>query len=263
MATDAPAVLSRIVDARRRAIESAKAALPADAVRQMAAAGPRPRDFRAALHKDGVALIAECKQRSPSGGLLQPDYNPARLARRFAAAGAAALSVLTEPEFFGGKPEDLAAVRGAVGLPILCKDFIIDPYQIWQARAMGADAVLLIVGILPGATLDELGYAVEEQGLQAVVEVHTEEELARALGSGAQIIGINNRDLQTLQTDVEVTARLRPRIPPGPTVISESGISSRRDVERLTRLGVDAVLVGEALLKAPDLEAQVRELLVT
>ncbi len=260
MATHAPAVLSRIVEARRAAVARFRNAGGLPRLEELARAAPSPKDFRAALKGPGVALIAECKQRSPSGGLLQQAYDPAGLARRYVANGAAALSVLTEPEFFGGAPQDLKAVRAAVEVPLLCKDFIVDESQLAGARAMGADAVLLIVAILHAAALEELHARAVARGLQPVVEVHTEEEVTRALAVGAGIIGINNRDLRQMRIDKGTTARLRPLIPRDRVVISESGIETRADVEAMARLGADAVLVGEALLRADDLEAKVREL---
>jgi indole-3-glycerol phosphate synthase len=260
MATRAAPILERIVEARRRAnarfkVDGHGAALPA-----MLERAPRPQDFRDAITGPGVALIAECKERSPSGGVLQKPYDPAGLAKRYAENGARALSVLTEPEFFGGTIDHLQAVRAAVRLPILCKDFIVDPVQIFAARAMGADAVLLIVAILDDGELDHLQYQASHLGMRAVVEVHTEEDVERALHTGASMIGINNRDLTRMKTDRATTERLRPLIPAGRTVISESGIESGADIDALGRIGVDAALVGEALLRAPDLEAKVREL---
>lgn len=225
-----------------------------------AAEAPAPRDFQGALRGVGVALIAECKERSPSGGLLQERYDPVGLARSYEANGASAISVLTEPDFFGGSLEHLRAVRAAVQLPVLCKDFIVDEYQVVEARAMGADCVLLIVALLSDGQLEGLEKAVRAHGMQALVEVHNEGELRRALATGATLIGINNRDLLKMETDPQTTRRLRPLIPPGPTVVSESGITTIDDMRVLAELGVDAALVGEALLRAPDIGAKVREL---
>lgn len=260
MASGAPAILTRIVESRRASVERFKAAGGLQRLHLEATQAPAPRDFRAAIQGHGVALIAECKQRSPSGGLLQSPYDPVRLARRCVAAGAAAISVLTEPVFFGGAPEHLRAVRRAVSVPLLCKDFIVDVSQVMGARAMGADCILLIVAILDDPTLRGLHAAAQGFGMQALVEVHSEEETRRAVSLGATLIGINNRDLTQMTTDRATTARLRALIPDDRTVVSESGISSRQDVEALRGLGVDAVLVGEALLKARDLEAKVKEL---
>jgi indole-3-glycerol phosphate synthase len=260
MATKAAPILERILQSRRAMVADFKADGGERRVEAVLPTAPLPRDFRGALRGAGVALIAECKERSPSGGLLQQPYDPVALARRYAANGAAALSVLTEPEFFGGSVDHLQAVRGAVELPILCKDFTIDEVQIRLARAMGADAILLIVAVLDDAALRQLQRVASGLGMAAVVEVHSEKEVERALQAGAAIIGINNRDLTRMKTDRATTARLRPLIPSGLAVISESGIESRADVDECRRLGVNAVLVGESLLRAADLDAKVREL---
>jgi indole-3-glycerol phosphate synthase len=260
MATQAAPILERILESRRAAIATLKASGALAGLPKSVAAAPAPRDFRQALRRTGVALIAECKERSPSGGLLQRPYDPVRLAQRYAASGADAISVLTEPEFFGGSLDHLQAVRAAVEVPVLCKDFIIDPIQVLAARAVGADAVLLIVGVLDDGALRDLQALATHLSMQAVVEVHSEEEVARALRADASIIGINNRDLTRMKTDRETTVRLRPMIPAGRVVISESGIEGRADIDALQEIGVDAALVGEALLRAPDLEAKVREL---
>jgi indole-3-glycerol phosphate synthase len=260
MATKAAPILERILESRRAAIAALKASGAESGLPESVVAAPRPRDFRQALRGKGVALIAECKERSPSGGLLQRPYDPVRLAQRYAANGAAAISVLTEPEFFGGSLDHLQAVHAAVDVPVLCKDFIIDPIQVLAARAVGADAVLLIVGVLDDGALRDLQALATRLSMQAVVEVHSEDDVDRALRADATIIGINNRDLTTMKTDRKTTARLRPLVPAGRVVISESGIQSRADVDELRRCGADAVLVGESLLRAADLEAKVREL---
>src|SRR6266852_4043954 len=234
MATKAAPILERILESRRAAIAALKVSGAESGLPESVAAAPAPRDFRQALRGAGVALIAECKERSPSGGLLQRPYDPVRLAQRYVANGAAAISVLTEPEFFGGNLDHL--------------------------RAVGADAVLLIVGVLDDAGLRDLQALATRLSMHAVVEVHSEKEVDRALRADASIIGINNRDLTTMKTDRETTVRLRPLVPAGRVVISESGIESRADVDELLRCEVDAVLVGESLLRAADLEAKVREL---
>jgi indole-3-glycerol phosphate synthase len=261
MATKAAPILERILHSRRTAVAALKASGIGAGLPQSVTAAPAPRDFRQAVRRaDRVALIAECKERSPSGGVLQRPYDPVRLARRYTANGAAAISVLTEPEFFGGSLDHLQAVRAAVEVPVLCKDFIIDPIQVLAARAVGADAVLLIAGVLDDGALRELQALATRLSMQAVVEVHSEEEVDRALRADAMIIGINNRDLTKMKTDRDTTVRLRSRIPDGRVVISESGIENRADVDELRRLKVDAALVGESLLRAADLEAKVREL---
>ena len=192
--------------------------------------------------------------------MLQEPYDPVALARTYEANGASAISVLTEPDFFGGSLEHLKAVRAAVQLPVLCKDFVVDEYQLVEARVAGADCVLLIVALLTDQRLERLEKAVRAHAMQALVEVHNEGELRRALATGATLIGINNRDLVKMEIDPQTTLRLRPLITPGPTVVSESGIATKEDIRALAELGVDAALVGEALLRAPDIGAKVREL---
>ena len=260
MATRAAPILERILESRRAAIAELKADGIAAGLARLSAQIPAPADFRAALVAHRVTLIAECKERSPSGGWLQRPYDPVGLARRYVANGAAALSILTEPEFFGGSLDHLRAIRAAVAVPLLCKDFIVDPVQVMAARAAGADAVLLIVAILDDVRLRDLLAVSHSYGMEALVEVHDESEVERAIQVDAAIIGINNRDLATMRTVKDTTARLRPLIPAGHVVVSESGIDSRADIDALERLGVDAALVGESLLRAPDLEAKVREL---
>src|SRR6266849_1848299 len=206
MATGAPPLLTRIVESRRASVERLKATGGVDRLRREVREAPPPRDFRAAIRGRGVALIAECKERSPSGGLLQAPYDPVRLAQRYVAAGAAALSVLTEPEFFGGAPEHLRAVRQAVSVPVLCKDFIVDATQVMGARAMGADCILLITAILDDQALVGLQAAALAFGMQALLEVHTEGEARRAVALGATLIGINNRDSAHMRTDQSTTA---------------------------------------------------------
>jgi indole-3-glycerol phosphate synthase len=260
MATRAAPILERILESRRAAIAEFKANGLAGGLARSVAQAPAALDFRRALVAGQVALIAECKERSPSGGLLQRPYDPVGLARRYVANGAAAVSVLTEPEFFGGSFDHLRAIRAAVTVPLLCKDFIVDPVHLMVARAAGADAVLLIVAVLDDARLRDLLAVTRGYGMQALVEVHDESEVERALLADAAIIGINNRDLTAMQTDKDTTARLRPLIPAGHVIVSESGIARRADIDALELLGVNAALVGESLLRASDLEAKVREL---
>ncbi|GAC1479026.1 MAG: indole-3-glycerol phosphate synthase TrpC [Candidatus Dormibacteria bacterium] len=260
MAIKAAPILERIVMARRAAVELMKTSASATAREQRLRSAPPPRDFRQAISGSGVAVIAECKQRSPSAGLLQPDYDPVRIARLYAAGGAAAISVLTEPEFFGGSMGHLSAVRAAVDLPVLCKDFIIDPAQVEEARAAGADAILLIVALLDDASLASLHQVAISLGMQALVEVHSESEVTRALAVGPAIIGINNRDLSRMKTEQETTRRLRPLIPESQAVVSESGIQSREDIIALGTIGIAAVLIGEALLRSSDLGEKMAEL---
>jgi indole-3-glycerol phosphate synthase len=221
------------------------------------------RDFEAALRpatEERVRLIAEVKRGSPSQGLFRADLDPVAQAGIYAGAGAAAVSVLTDARYFHGSLDDLVRVRGAVAVPVLRKDFIVDEYQLWEARAAGADAVLLIVAALEDAALRDLLHAAKGAGLATLVEVHTAGELDRALRLGAQVIGVNNRDLQTLTTSLEPSLRLLPQIPPGPLAVSESGLASGADVARVVAAGAHAVLVGETLLRASDVAAKVREL---
>jgi indole-3-glycerol phosphate synthase len=244
-------ILDRIVATKRE--EVARLRSRADELRAFAESADPPRDFERALRRPGeVALIAEVKRRSPGAGNIRPVLDPAALGRGYAARGAAAISVLTDHEYFGGSLEDLASVKTSTTVPVLRKDFVIDPVQVWEARAAGADAVLLIVRILDDSQLSELLAAASDHGVAALVEVHDESELARAVAGRASVIGVNNRDLRSFSTDLEVTLRLLEQVPPESVVISESGIRTRGDVERLGREGVHAVLVGETLLRSPD-----------
>ena len=218
-------------------------------------------DLAPALKGDHIRLIAEVKQASPSRGMLTSNFNPIRLAQTYAEGGAAAISVLTDASYFMGSIERLAAIKEAVGLPLLRKDFIFDPYQVYESRAYGADALLLIATILSQGQLEELMSLSHSLRLRCLVEVHDEGEVEKAVLSDAEIIGINNRDLNTFSVDINTTRRLRPLVPEGKIVVSESGIRSRKDVEKLRKWGVDAVLVGEALVTASDVRAKMKELL--
>ncbi|MFW5691097.1 MAG: indole-3-glycerol phosphate synthase TrpC [Chloroflexota bacterium] len=211
-----------------------------------------PRDFLAALQKATVALIAEVKKASPSKGVLIEDFDPVRIGTTYAEHGAAAISVLTDEQFFQGHLRYLTAVRSAVDVPVLRKDFIIDVYQIDQSRAAGADAVLLIVAALDDAQLADLYAYIREYDMHALVEVHNEAEMERALRLGAPLIGVNNRDLKTFNVDLETTARLARLVPDNVTLVAESGINTAADVTRMGQLGARAVLVGEALVRAAD-----------
>jgi indole-3-glycerol phosphate synthase len=227
------------------------------------AAGNRPpaRSLARALRRPGtVSCIAEFKRRSPSAGWIAERADPAEMARTYFAGGAAALSVLTDEPFFGGRIADLVAARAACDLPILRKDFIVDRYQIVEARAIGADAILLIVAALTDAALGGLLAATREIGLEALVEAHDAGEVARAVAAGAGVIGINNRDLRTFTVDRELSARLRAQVPADRVIVAESGIRDAADVARLRAAGVDAILVGETLMRAPDPAAALRAL---
>lgn len=255
-------ILERIVESKRREIEDLRSTLTVrDMVRPISKLPPA-RDFKRAISSSGkVKLIAEIKQQSPSKGVLCPDFDHRRLARIYSENGAAAISVLTDTHFFGGQPAYLNEVRQETELPLLRKDFILDPIQIYQSRLAGADAVLLIVAILSDEQLARLLALTEELGLQALVEVHTEAELMRALQAGADIIGINNRNLHTFDTDLATTSYLTGLIKRTDiTLVSESGIHSRMHMQFLNSLGVQAALVGEALVTAPDTVRKVREL---
>ena len=211
--------------------------------------------------KSAIRLIAEVKKASPSKGLIRPDFDPVEIAKTYEQAGASAISVLTDEKYFQGRLDYLKAVREAVGLPLLRKDFIIDPYQIYEARAAGADAILLIVAALSKSELSEFMILADELGMASLVEVHAAEELDIALETGVRIIGINNRNLQTFETKLETTLELAARVPPDKVLVSESGIFTRADVERLMEVGVDAILVGESLMREPDPGVKVKELL--
>lgn len=256
-------VLSGIVSGVRRDLEQRLTLCPAAAMERAAAQRAPARDCAAALRTEGVSLIAEVKRASPSRGPIREDADPVEVARQYAAAGVEAISVLTEARRFGGSPDhlrDIVDALGRSGPPVLRKDFIVDPYQVYEARALGADCVLLIVALLEQPQLLSMLRLSRSLGMECLVEVHDETEADRAVDSGACVIGINNRDLRTLEVSLATFERLRPRIPAGRLVVGESGIRSRRDVQRLAACGVDAVLVGEALMSAADIRAKVRQL---
>jgi indole-3-glycerol phosphate synthase len=252
-------VLQRIVETKRKEIEALRRQAAVWA--QRAAEAPPTRDFHGVLaDPSGLSLIAEVKRRSPGAGAIRPELDPVALAERYAAGGARALSILTDASYFQGSLDDLSRVREAVALPCLRKDFILDPVQVHEARASGADAILLIVRILDDASLRDLRLLAEELGMAVLVEAHDGEEVERAVASGARILGINNRDLATFSTDLQVTLDLLGAVPPGVVLVSESGIRTGEDALRLAAEGVDAVLVGEALVRASDPEALARDL---
>ncbi|HEX2094732.1 MAG TPA: indole-3-glycerol phosphate synthase TrpC [Longimicrobiaceae bacterium] len=247
-------ILERIVEVKRGEVE--ELAPRAAELRARAADAPPPRGLALALRRPGeVRLLAEVKRRSPSAGEIRPGADPVEVARAYEEGGAAAVSVLTDREFFGGGLEFLGRVRAAVGLPVLRKDFVVHPLQVWEARGAGADAVLLIVRILDDALLAELLGLASELRMDALVEVHDEAETERALAAGAGVVGVNNRDLASFRTDLELSVRLASRIPAGVTLVAESGIRTPADVDRLGDAGVDAVLVGESLMRQHDLRA--------
>lgn len=257
-------ILDDIVRDKRDEVARRRALAPRADLERACRDLPAARDFEAALRPapGGVALIAEVKKASPSRGTLAPDrpWDPVGLARTYAANGAAAISVLTDEKYFQGRLGLLQEIRAAVPVPLLRKDFTIDEWQLWESRAAGADAVLLIVAILPPPQLRDLLAAAKGLGLGALVEAHTAAEVDAALGAGARVIGINNRDLRTFETRLETTISLVPAIPPGTTIVSESGFAHAADVRRVIEAGAHAVLVGEGLVRAPDVAAKVREL---
>ena len=254
-------ILDRIVDARRESVAHRKRVLPDVALKLAAEKNEPPRDFAGALSRDGFNVIAELKKASPSKGLLREDYAPAELAAKLAGAGAAALSVLTEEEFFLGSLGDLKAAKKAVEIPILRKDFIIDPWQVWEARAAGADAFLLITAILSDGALGELLELGRSLGMEPLVEVHSREELGRAVAASARIIGVNNRDLRDFNVRIETSLELIEEIPDSCVAVSESGLKTHEDLTRLRRAGFDAFLVGEHLMREADPAAPLRELI--
>ncbi|MCZ7582478.1 MAG: indole-3-glycerol phosphate synthase TrpC [Deltaproteobacteria bacterium] len=244
-------------DLERRKAERSQADLEADCY-----AVPTPRDFQAVLERSrSLVLIAEAKKASPSAGLLQENYDPAALAKTYEAAGAKALSVLTEPSFFQGSLDHLRQVKAATGLPVLRKDFVLDDYQMYEACAAEADAVLLIARLLDQSQLSDMVMLAHELSVAALVEVHNDAELEAAQRADARIIGINNRDLDTLTVDLELTKRLAPVVDRHRVVVSESGIHSRADAQVAWNAGAKGILVGEALLRAADPAAAIREIL--
>ncbi len=258
-------VLDKIAVYKRSEIAAAKAAKPLTNLMREAREVPPPRGFRAALQTAlGSArpgLIAEIKKASPSKGLIRPDFNPEAAARAYEKAGAVCLSVLTDGPAFQGSPDNLIAARAAVNLPVLRKDFMLEPYQVVQSRAIGADCILVILAMLNDQTAHSLIVTAREWGMDALVEVHNETECARAVDLGADMIGINNRDLKTFVTSLDTALRLKPLIPAGHLVIAESGLSTPADLRKLAKAGIGAYLVGEALMRFDDLEAATRALI--
>ena len=251
-------ILERIVEAKRAEVAAAKRERPE--VEARARRAPAPRDFVGALRAKRPAVIAEIKRASPSKGLLRADFDPAAIARSYEKAGAACLSVLTDREFFQGAAEHLTQARAAVALPALRKDFLVDPYQVFEARALGADCVLLIVACLEDAQMRSLEKLARALGMAVLVEAHDGAELERALALDTPLIGINNRNLRSFDTRLETTLDLLPRIPAGRLVITESGILSSADVRRMRDHGVNAFLVGEALMRADDPGKELKKL---
>ena len=258
-------ILQEIIAHKRIELASSMKAVPEAMLLERIAKAPPPRDFAAALvSEDGrPRVIAECKRQSPSRGVMVPNYDPVALATAYENGGAAAISVLTDERFFGGNLADLRAVRARVGLPVLRKDFIVDRYQVYEARAHGADSFLLLAGVLSSDTLEELIQQGRSLGMEPLVESHTLDELRVALRTSARVVGINNRDLKTFSVSLEVARSLvaeTQKKAPAPLPVCESGIHARADIERMQAVGFPAFLIGEALVTAPDPAALLREL---
>lgn len=252
--------MSRLVLEARQDLQRRKALVPGQDQFERAVAAYTPKDFAGALRKPHLAVIAEMKQRTPTMGVLAEDYRPADLAHVYTDGGAAAISVLTHMAGFGGRPEHVMAARAATDLPILRKDFVTDPFEVAEARAAGADAVLLIVAALGRVRLAELLAVTRSRGIAALVEVHDEAETRLAVELGAALIGINHRDLQTFEVDLGLTERLRTLIPSGAVVVAESGIHSADEARRVREAGADAILVGEELMRSSDPAHRIKEL---
>jgi indole-3-glycerol phosphate synthase len=253
-------ILNQIVARKRAEVEEDRKRKPLPVLKETLEKAPPARNFREAISTPGCAIIAEVKRKSPSKGLIRETFDPCEVARLYEANGAAAISVLTDETFFGGHKDYLSQIKENVSLPLLRKDFIIDPYQVYETKCIGGDAILLIAGLL-GKELDHYIGLAESLGLFPFVEVHSREELETALAAGAKMIGINNRDLRNFATDLKTCLELTPLVPKDRILVGESGIQTRADVEALMKVGIHAFLVGEALMRADDIGAKLRELL--
>lgn len=253
--------LDKIIETKKREVQAAKARIPMSELIRMAENLPPTRSMVKCLSSQQGAIIAEIKRRSPSRGVLANGIDPASVARLYEENGAKAISVLTDEEHFGGSADDLIAARAAVKLPVLRKDFIIDPYQIYESRLIGADCILLLADLLDEETLLSFMARAAYLGMDCLVEVHSRSSLVKAINCGANFVGINNRNLKTFEVNTKTTLELLPFIPAGVTVVSESGIQSRKDIVALTQAGVHAFLIGEALMTAPDRAAALRAFL--
>lgn len=255
-------VLTRIVEHKRTEIAAARARVPSAELESRLGSAPPVRDFVRSLRDHGpVGLIAEVKKASPSAGLIRADFDPVRIATQYAKSGAACISVLTDEKFFQGHLDFLTAVRGAVPIPVLRKDFILDRYQILEGRVAGADAVLLIAECLTDDELADLYGYTRSLGMHALIELYEPENLPRVLQVAPELVGVNNRDLRSFKVDLGHSTTIRSKVPPPILFVSESGIETRADVERLAAANVDAILVGETLMRSDDIGAKVRELL--
>jgi len=255
-------ILDKILVTKRREVGKQKRTVHMSCLLECIARRKTPLAFAATLRGNGsIKLIAEVKKASPSRGILRPYFDPMALAKTYAENGAAAISVLTDAEYFQGSPEHLAAIRQAVSLPLLRKDFIYDEYQVYESAAYGADALLLITAILEPKQLEKMLTVSRRLGMKCLVEVHDQEELKKALDAGAEVIGINNRNLKTYEVDLTTTQRILPFVPEDKIVVSESGINRREDIKRLEGWGVDAVLIGEALVTARNVSKKMKELM--
>ncbi|MDI6892064.1 MAG: indole-3-glycerol phosphate synthase TrpC [Actinomycetota bacterium] len=255
------AILKEIVANKREELERQRKITPLEELAERALSLPPTRDFKTALSGPGLSLIAEVKKASPSVGVIRKDFDPVEIAKMYEESGAAAISVLTESKYFQGSLDDLGRIKMATSVPVLRKDFIFDDYQVYESRVHGADAVLLIAAILNAKKMSRLISLARELELGVLMEVHTQEELFKVSKTDAEIIGINNRNLGNFEVDISTTARLKAFISPDKIIVSESGISSSNEVDFLRSLGVDAILVGEFLMKGDDVKEKVRELL--
>lgn len=253
-------ILNRIAAGKRIEVEEDKKRRPVSTLKEIIKKSPPVRNFKEAISTRGCAIIAEVKQKSPSRGLIREGFDPCQIAATYEANGAAAISVLTDEPFFGGHKDDLSRIRERVRLPLLRKDFIIDPYQVYETKCLGGDAILLIARLLGKDLEDYIGLA-ESLGLFPLVEVHSRQDLGVALAAGAEMLGINNRDLDTFATDLKTSFALTPLIPKDKIIVGESGIRSREDIEVLMETGIHAFLVGETLMRANDVGAKLRGLL--
>jgi indole-3-glycerol phosphate synthase len=257
--------LSRIEEYKRAEIAAAKQRVPLAELARQAGDTEPPRGFLAAIEQTlgtaGYALITELKKASPSKGLIRADFDPSALARAYEEGGATCLSVLTDQPSFLGSPQHLTEARAASALPLLRKDFMYDPYQVFEARVWGADCVLITFAVIDDAAAKEIEDAAFSLGMDALIEIHNEVELERAMGMRSRLLGINNKDLRTFQTSLATTETLAPQVPPGRVIVGESGLADRADLDRLAAVGVRTFLIGESLMRAPDLRAATRELL--